>query len=354
MNNYQRLIRLSSAGILTLAVVAGCSSRSSRFASPGGTSIPFSADNTFVYKCPNSYLFSVDVVTDTVNLRYGETRVRLPRVESASGERYSEGGTTFWNKGSLAMLETPTFSYSNCAGSHAPNPWIEASMLGYDFRAVGGTTGGATPWLLEIDNNGGMRLTTDGESEIHINRTPDRIAESPNSWSYTSRADSHEIRVLIEEDGCQAPGSEESFPAYVTLTVDGSEYTGCGRSVEGMHLSPLEFNDWWLTHVDSRPVTATVSPQPPGITFDMKGTRIFGFTGCNSFIGPFNLLPEGRILFRTPILTTRVGCSAPDLERLEAQFFQALQRVDRYAVEGGTLTLYSGNAPILRFRADRP
>jgi len=350
MNAERIRTRLAPLGLLALGGITACSSGGGPgFTTPGRQEVPFSVDNTFVYECPNGYRFSASVITDAVNLRYGDNRTTLPQVEAASGERYSADGITFWNRGMEATLETPDFSYRECRGEHAPSPWVAASLLGYDFRAAGGEAA----WLLEIDNGGGMWFTTDaGETEVHIDRTPDRVVESSNSWSYTSRADTREVHVLIEETGCRDVKSGESFPAYVTLTVDGTEFVGCGRSVEGMNMSPLEFNDWELTHIDSRPIPINVSMQPIGIRFDLAGGRIFGYSGCNNFIGPFSLLENDRILFRAPIVTSRLSCPGFDLEQIERRLFVALDRSDRFVIEGDQLTLYSGNSPVLRFRAE--
>jgi len=349
MKASRRSTRLTALGLVALGGLSACASGQSRLSPLGRDEVPFSVDNSFVYECANGFRFSVSVIPDTVNLRYGDERAALPRVVAASGERYSADGITFWNKGMEAMLETPSFSYAECQGFHAPTPWVTASLLGYDFRAAGGQAA----WQLEIDNDGGFWFTTDsGETETHVSRTPDRIAESSNSWSYSSRIDSRTVRIFIEESGCRDVASGESFPAYVTLTVDGEEFVGCGRSVEGMHASPLEFNDWRLTHIDSRPIPNNISMQPMGVRFDMAGARIFGFAGCNSFIGPFSLIENERLLFRTPIITTRLNCPAFDVEQLERRFFVALDRTDRYVLEDDQLTFYSGNSPVLRFRAD--
>jgi hypothetical protein len=47
-----------------------------------------------------------------------------------------------------------------------------------------------------------------------------------------------------------------------------------------------------------------------------------------------------------------LNCPAFDVEQLERRFFVALDRTDRYVLEDDQLTFYSGNSPVLRFRAD--
>ena len=40
-----------------------------------------------------------------VNVRFAGRELRLPHVISGSGARYSDGKTTFWNKGNSALME---------------------------------------------------------------------------------------------------------------------------------------------------------------------------------------------------------------------------------------------------------
>jgi membrane-bound inhibitor of C-type lysozyme len=40
-----------------------------------------------------------------VNVRFGGRELRLPHVISGSGARYSDGKTTFWNRGRSVLME---------------------------------------------------------------------------------------------------------------------------------------------------------------------------------------------------------------------------------------------------------
>ena len=69
------------------------------FVCPDGTELPTVFDN--------------DAQTVTVGLPDGE--VTLPRVESGSGAKYSDGTTTFWNQGDEAMVQVDDETiYENC------------------------------------------------------------------------------------------------------------------------------------------------------------------------------------------------------------------------------------------------
>ena len=43
-----------------------------------------------------------------VNVRFAGRELRLPHVISGSGARYSDGKTTFWNKGKSVLVEVDT------------------------------------------------------------------------------------------------------------------------------------------------------------------------------------------------------------------------------------------------------
>jgi uncharacterized membrane protein/membrane-bound inhibitor of C-type lysozyme len=328
---------------------AGCASGGSggsgQFA--GFEAVPFAADNTFVYRCNNDFRFSVQVHDESVDVRYGMGSVTLPRVAAESGERYSAEGITFWNQGQEGLLETPAFTYTNCDGRHAPDPWVESGLLGYDFRAVGQEPG----WLLEIDNEKGMRIFSDyGETAIEISETPDRVAESSNSWSYTVRGGPEDLRVVIADSTCQDVMSGERFPSAVILTLNGQELSGCGQSLAGITLSPLARNDWYLTYLAFWPVNRSVGQTQAAIRFDVERFRVFGHSGCNSFVGPYSMNGD-RILFRPLIVTSQMSCLGSGEVEQERRLFAALQRTDRYSIEDGVLTFYAGNSPVARFSA---
>ncbi len=350
MSPIRRTIRPRRAAVSALLVLAGCASGSGGGGEfIGVEAVPFEVNNTFVYRCSNDFRFSVRVRPDTVDVRYGTETATLPLVTSASGERYSADGVTFWNRGDEGLLETSRISYAECESRHAPDPWVESGLLGYDFRAIGQEPG----WLLEIDNEKGMRVLTDyGETEIHIGETPDRIAESSTSWSYTVRGGPAELRVVIADTTCQDLMSGEEFPSSVTLTVDGRDLAGCGQSLAGITTSPLARNDWILTYLAFWPINRA-SGQPAAIQFDVERFRIFGYSGCNSFIGPYSMNGE-RILFRPLIVTSQMSCMGSGDSEQERRLFGAIQRTDRWALEDGTLTFYSGNSPVARFSEESP
>lgn len=81
------------------------------------------------------------------------------------------------------------------------------------------------------------------------------------------------------------------------------------------------------------------------LAFDETASRASGRAGCNSYSA--GVLTDDGLRFLNPI-STLMAC-APEIMEQEQRFFQALQGVTDYALEGDTLTL-TGEEP-LHFRA---
>ena len=63
--------------------------------------------NWLSFRCPDgrSLLARFEPKDEFVDVRFDEHNLRLPHVISGSGVRYSDGKTTFWNKGKSALVE---------------------------------------------------------------------------------------------------------------------------------------------------------------------------------------------------------------------------------------------------------
>jgi putative lipoprotein len=145
--------------------------------------------------------------------------ITLPQAISASGVRYSNGTTTFWNKGNEATLEMDGATQM-CRVLR--DPWQEARDRGIEFRAVGQEPG----WFLEIDQEREMRLLYD-----YAEREARAPAPAPVTTGGTTSYEAGRLRVVSEERPCSDAMSGESFPRRVIVTIDGRELRGCGRSL---------------------------------------------------------------------------------------------------------------------------
>jgi putative lipoprotein len=166
---------------------------------------------------------------DSAWLTLPTREITLPHVQAASGAKYSDGTVTFWNKGNSARLEVPPDTFPDCAGQHAANIWETAKLRGIDFRAVGNEPG----WYLEIDDGVRIVAVVDyGEKRAVTPAPPPAMTDADTRRiSYLVRTEAHRLSIVIAELPCADVMSGEEFPARVTLTLDGKEYQGCGRSL---------------------------------------------------------------------------------------------------------------------------
>lgn len=93
-----------AAGLISLALV-GCTN-----AEPEAETMEPEIDATSTmatFQCPDGEMVEAEFIgTDAVvAVLPDQEAMTLPRVESASGARYSDGTTTLWNKGDEIMVE---------------------------------------------------------------------------------------------------------------------------------------------------------------------------------------------------------------------------------------------------------
>ncbi|MGH9792791.1 MAG: META domain-containing protein, partial [Candidatus Acidiferrales bacterium] len=140
--------------------------------------------------------------------------------------------------------------------------------------------------------------------------------------------------------------SGERFPYTVTMSLDGKELKGCGRTLmTGEILSTY----WKLSKLGGVPTVAGTAPREAHLRMFAEGNLATGFTGCNTFRGSFKL--EGERLRLGPLASTRMACLDQSLARQEQEYLRALESADRAAVADGHLSLYAGARLLARFAA---
>lgn len=155
--------------------------------------------------------------------------VRLEQMEAASGARY--GGTfdetqvLFWNKGQEAVLEIGPERYDSCSRNNHRSVWEDAKLDGVDFRALGNEPG----WIVDVYV--GERFDVQWRYGERTADLPYVDPEMPDDSTtvFRSETDEHSLVMTLEAGGCTDSMSGFAFPVAVTILVDGSEYTGCGR-----------------------------------------------------------------------------------------------------------------------------
>lgn len=87
---------------------------------PNPTAAAMPAANTVVpFKC-DDFAFIARFGANKVDIALPGRAVTLPQVISGSGARYSDGSTTFWNKGDSALFEMNGVIYKNCQTDTLP------------------------------------------------------------------------------------------------------------------------------------------------------------------------------------------------------------------------------------------
>lgn len=111
---------------------------------------------------------------------------------------------------------------------------------------------------------------------------------------------------------------------------------------------PLAGTDWRLFELNGAPALTPETGRGPALRFDAEEERLSGFTGCNLMSGRYTQEGE-RLTIAMELVTTKMACIDPALNRQEMDVLRTLPRVTRAVVWGQTLTLYAGAEPVARF-----
>ncbi|WNK20787.1 MliC family protein [Halomonas piscis] len=153
---------------------------------------------------------------------------QLPQAVVASGARYQNGELSFWNRGDKAQVETPR-GQLQCQLAHERDARTRAEHPGVMFFGHGNEPG----WTVELDNHEPrLVLTTDyGETAQTL---PYMVSTMDNDAGRVvlENADAGRFfRVRIEAAACFDDMSGKPYPARVTLSIDGEQYSGCGEGI---------------------------------------------------------------------------------------------------------------------------
>ena len=105
----------------------------------------------------------------------------------------------------------------------------------------------------------------------------------------------------------------------------------------------------WGTSWLLKDIAGASVPEKPGVTLEFpERGKIAGSGSCNRFFGTAEVSAGGSIAFGA-LGSTKMACPEPVSAR-EAKYFNALQKAERFSVEGSTLLIWSkGIEKPLRF-----
>jgi uncharacterized lipoprotein YbaY/uncharacterized membrane protein/membrane-bound inhibitor of C-type lysozyme len=180
---------------------------------------------TFVFDCDGDISFTIRTGPGEVALwapaALGGAYQVLSLAVSASGARYVEGETVFWNKGELATFEIAGRRFVDCRSSPAKVPWADAARRGVTFRALGNEPS----WYVEVLGDRFVVVTELGTKRLELPYAEPAVAGS----STTYRGTGSSVTVQVERRPCNDTMSGEAFEASATVTLEDRVLNGCGR-----------------------------------------------------------------------------------------------------------------------------
>ena len=125
-----------------------------------------------------------------------------------------------------------------------------------------------------------------------------------------------------------------------SVTPQTSDSTKPGSDAAANQLSGTT---WTLIEMENREFGADA----PKLEFDRDQKRTSGSSGCNRFMGTFQM--DGSMLTFSQIAGTRRACLDADMQRVETSFLKLLETTTRFEVQDNALRLFANDALVLVF-----
>ena len=161
---------------------------------------------------------------------------------------------------------------------------------------------------------------------------------------YVLRAQLHSGGKLMFTSLENIPAFEIS-PARIMMSMAGGQQA---RAAAGIPDASLTETDWKLIAVDGAPIVRGGNGREPGMILNSAGTRVQGYSGCNSFTGSYTTYNDSVEFFE--MASSMKACLA-GMEQ-ETRFLQALKKTREFQIVGEQLQLkdVDGNT-LLEFEA---
>lgn len=124
-----------------------------------------------------------------------------------------------------------------------------------------------------------------------------------------------------------------------TFTLISMLFVACGKNKEPKSVDPalLVQKTWELTTLHGKEVELPAEMrQPVQLILNEEDQRVNGFSGCNNFMGSYELGEKGQIGF-SQLASTKMAC--PETDFNENEFLEILEKVERVALENEHLVL---------------
>ncbi len=174
-----------------------------------------------LFACADGLVAAVHHRQDWVDLQVDSASYTLPQVVAASGARYQEGDTLYWNRGSEALIVIDGRELGTCTLDLARQPRHPEGSNLVVWRAQGNEPG----WLVEIGWEGEIGVLLDYGSISHV--FPYTPPQGSASELYYELSASEDMSLLIRAASCQDSMSGQSFDYQATLAVGDRHLDGC-------------------------------------------------------------------------------------------------------------------------------
>jgi membrane-bound inhibitor of C-type lysozyme/uncharacterized membrane protein len=179
-----------------------------------------------VYDCEGTQTIVEWVSHEEIQLRLPSREVRLPRVRSASGTKYAVGGTVFWSKGPIAMLELPDQGATPCEEDRPRSLREDARLRGVHYRGLGSEPG----FSIEIGPDDiAFEYDYGAKKLVFPLQSPQLRGKGRRTYDHATS--SHHLRVAIEDGVCLDSMTGDAFDTTVEVTLDGRTFRGCGDAL---------------------------------------------------------------------------------------------------------------------------
>lgn len=166
----------------------------------------------------------------------------------------------------------------------------------------------------------------------------------PENFATTLVGDRVQLRALeVKGDAIvlhvveHGPGEPMCCPTQLarrTYKLQSGKLQRTGKEVTGtLTAKYLEGAEWRLDELTGLPLPAGTTPP----TLKLEGEKVFGFAGCNRYVGRAILTGPGSLAFG-PLAMARMVCGEPQMA-VESNFVHEMSRVTRYSFAEGRLAL---------------
>lgn len=176
----------------------------------------------------NQHLVTATTGSDELRLWSLHGAWQLPAAVVASGARYQAGDISFWNRGERAQVETPR-GQLQCRLTTQRDAFTRSDHPGVMFRGQGNEPG----WWVELAHDTptlSLALDYATRKETRAYRVSVMDNEDGRVVLESTRPE-QPFRLRLEAGACFDGMSGKPFPARVTLTFEGTQYSGCGQGI---------------------------------------------------------------------------------------------------------------------------